>query len=238
LACYAKLDGIPWVISTSGPITHELVIGLGSSEVAQGRLGPKMRYVGVTTVFQGDGRYLLWGLTREAAFEHYADALLESLRTTIRYVKTQNAWQPGDKVRLVCHAYKPLKNCEIDAIKGLVKELIKDEFQVEFAFLDISWWHPYHIFDPRQIPPRGLCLQLDRSRGLLQLTGPYDVKTEEQGLPSPLFVDLHTESDFTDMIYLLRQIYHFTYISWRSFFPASEPVTIMYSQLGMAKYYL
>lgn len=248
LACYAKLDGKPWVISTSNPTSHELIVGLGSSEVSKGRLGPKVRYVGVTTVFQGDGRYLVWGLTREAEFEHYAEALLESLRTTIRFVRVQNAWQSGDSVRLIFHVYKRIRDCEAESIKALVKELVQEEFRVEFAFLDISWSHPYHIFDPGQdgksywslgrkrvkgkgVPPRGLCLQLDKMRGLLHLTGPSDVKTDEQGLPKPLLVELHSDSDFTDLTYLLRQVYHFSYMSWQSFFPGTEPVTIKYSQL-------
>lgn len=248
LASYAKLDGTPWVISTRGPTTHELVMGIGSAEVSQGRLGSKSRYVGITTVFQGDGRYLVWELTREAEFEEYATALLESLRTVISHVKDQNSWQKGDKVRLICHAFKRLKNCEVDAIKALVQELVVGNFQVEFAFLDISWSHPYQIFNPVQkgvpywsgghkkmkgkgLPDRGLCLQLDRWRALLHLTGPKDIKTDVQGLPRPLLVDLHSDSDFTDLAYLLRQIYHFTYISWQSFFPATEPVTIKYSHL-------
>ncbi len=109
LASYAKLDGIPWVISTLGPATHELIIGLGYTEVAEGRLSEKTRYVGITTIFQGDGRYLLWGLTREVEFDNYATALLENLRTTIQYVKEENNWQTGDNVRLIFHVYKPLK---------------------------------------------------------------------------------------------------------------------------------
>lgn len=248
LACYAKLDGTPWVISVRGPITHELIIGLGSSEISQGRFSPKVRYVGVTTVFQGDGRYLLWGITREAEYENYTQALLESLRTTIRHVQGENDWQPGDEVRLIFHVYKRLKDTEVEAIKMLVSELIKDKFAVKFAFLDISWSHPYQIVDPKQkgrsyssygytrtrgkgVPARGLCLQISKLRGLLQLTGPNDVKTDEQGLPNPLLVELHYDSDFDDLPYLLRQVYHFTYMSWQSFFPASEPVTIKYSRM-------
>jgi hypothetical protein len=247
LAIYAKLDGVPWVISTRGPASHELVIGIGSAEVMEQRWGQRTRYVGLTTMFQGDGRYLVWELTREAAYEEYTEALLESLQSALRYVQQQNGWEPNDKVRLICHAYKRLKDCEVDAIKAVVRQLVADTFQVEFAFLDISWTHPYHIFDPGQsgvsywsnnrkrikgqgVPPRGLCLQLDRRRALLHLTGPQDVKTADQGLPQPLLVELHSDSDFTDLPYLLRQIYHFTYMSWRSFFPATEPVTILYSR--------
>jgi hypothetical protein len=250
LATYAKLDGIPWVMSTAKPTTHEIVVGLGSAEVSIGRGGAKTRYVGITSVFQGDGRYLVWGVTREVEFEHYAQALLESLRAVVKYVQQQNAWQDGDNVRLVCHVYKRLKDSEVEAITILVRELIDSKFKVEFAFLDISWQHPYHIFAPSQkgvsywdwqsktkkmrgigVPQRGLCLQLDNSRGLLHLTGPGDVKTDTQGIPKPLLIELHRDSDFTDMTYLLRQIYHFTYMSWRDFFPSTEPVTITYSRL-------
>ncbi len=250
LAIYAKLDGIPWVISTPAPKTHELVVGLGYAEVSQGRLGDRTRYVGITTVFQGDGRYLLWGLTREVEFENYATALLASLRTTVKHVSQYNHWGNGDEVRLICHVYKRLRDCEVEAIKALVKELLDDRFNVKFSFLDISWWHPYYIFSPQEpgidyydrelkmrrkkgvgVPARGLCLQLDSHRSLLHLAGPKELKTSTQGLPNPLLVELHRDSDFTDMTYLLRQIYNFTYMSWRSFFPATEPVTISYSRL-------
>jgi len=249
LASYAKLDGIPWVISTRGPTSHELVFGLGYTEMSQGRLGTKTRYVGITTVFQGDGRYIVWGLTREVEFENYAEALLENLHTTIRYVKDQNRWQEGDNVRLIFHVYKPLKNREINAIKQLVRNLIENQFLVEYAFLNLSHSHMYQIFDPTQkgvlyrtltgqrrrkgkgVPKRGLCYQLSNRAALLHLTGPRELKTAEQGIPRPLLVELHSDSDFTDLTYLLRQIYHFTFMSWRSFFPATEPVTILYSRL-------
>lgn len=248
LATYAKLDGTPWVIATHRPSTYELVVGLGSTEVSSTRVGTRKRYVGITTMFQGDGMYLVWGLTREVEFDDYASALLESLRATIRHVQAQNGWQEGDKIRLICHVYKRLKDNEVDVIKKIVRELIDKKFSVEFAFLDISEQHIYHIFDNAQqgvpywingrkltrgagLPERGLCLQLDDRRGLLHLTGPSDVKTDKQGLPQPLLVELHSDSDFTDMAYLLRQIYHFSFMSWRSFFPATQPVTIKYSQL-------
>jgi len=250
LATYAKLDGTPWVISTIRPSTHEIVIGLGSAEVGHTRLGSKTRYVGITSLFQGDGRYLVWGATREVEYQNYLDALIESLRSAIDFVSQQNAWRTGDKVRVVCHVYKRLKDCEISAIKTIVNELSEKNFTVEFAFLDISSIHPYYIFDTEQqghrywnpdtrsyeirgkgVPQRGIALQLDSSRGLLHLTGPTDLKTSFQGIPRPLLVDLHPDSDFRDMTYLLRQIYHFTYMSWRSYFPAAEPVTIGYSRL-------
>ncbi|WP_420382232.1 argonaute/piwi family protein [Novosphingobium sp.] len=248
LAAYAKLGGSPFVISTRMPATHELVVGLGYTEVSEGRFGPKSRFVGITTVFQGDGRYLVWGQTREVEFENYADALLASLKTTIDSVRKDNNWQPRDRVRLVFHVYKPLKHIEIHAIKRLVAELLKGEHEVEFAFLDISRFHDFALFDPSQegvtyyadrrqllkgvgVPLRGICIQLDQRSALLQLTGSKEVKTAEQGLPRPLRLTLHPDSDFSDLTYLARQVYHFSYLSWRSYFPALEPVSITYSRL-------
>jgi Piwi domain len=250
LAIYAKFDGIPWVMSTYRPTTHEIVFGIGSAEVGSGRFSDKTRYVGITSVFQGDGRYLLWGVTREVEFEKYSDALLQSLKAVVSYVQQHNVWQEGDKVRLVCHVYKPLRDREVSAIKDLVKDLIADKFDVEFAFLDISLYHSYQLFAPAErgvrywdfssrshkikgkgVPQRGIGLLLDDSRGLLQLAGPNELKTDTQGNPKPLLIELHRDSDFNDMTYLMRQVYNFTYMSWRSFMPSTEPVTISYSRL-------
>jgi hypothetical protein len=55
-----------------------------------------------------------------------------------------------------------------------------------------------------------------------------------------LLLRLHEESDFDDLVYLVRQVRNFCYLSWRGFFPATEPVTIEYpheiaSKLGNLK---
>ena len=247
LATYAKIGGTPWVISTRGVAIHELVIGVGSTEIGRSRLGDRTRYVGITTLFQGDGRYLVWETTKEATLKSYPEALLESLRKSIRFVKTQNKWESGDDVRLVFHVYKPLKRIEIETVRQLVKEMLND-YPVKFAFLDVSHYHPFQVFDPRQkgvwyrsyetrqkskgiyVPERGTALLLGPRTALLQLVGAKEVKTWEQGIPRPLLLELHSDSDFSDLTYLVRQTFHFSFMSWRSFFPSHEPVTILYSR--------
>ncbi|MCY4558686.1 MAG: Piwi domain-containing protein [Chloroflexi bacterium] len=248
LGSYAKIGGVPWVISTRGVATHELVVGIGSTQVGGTRLGEWTRYVGFTTLFQGDGRYLVWETTKEATFQSYPEALLESLRKSIRFVKSQNRWVPGDNVRLVFHVYKPLKRVEIETVKQLVEELLTD-YPVEFAFLDISHYHLFQIFNPTQkgvkywsqetrrsgvkgvyVPQRGTAMLLGPRTALLQLVGAKEVKTWSQGMPRPLLLELHPDSDFSDLTYLVRQVFHFSYMSWRSFFPSHEPVTILYSR--------
>ena len=249
LASYAKLGGTPWVISTKNPSSREVVVGIGYTESFDRRLGPRKRYVGITTFFQGNGRYLAWGTTRDVEFEGYAEALLDSLRNTIRHIESENEWEPGDRVRLVFHVYKPLKRVEMESVRSLVEGMLADRYEVEFAFLTLSSWHDYYLFDPGQngapyYPPdrrgtvikgagvaeRGLCFQLDPHRALLQLTGPSELKTDLDGVPQPLLIEVHPDSDVDDLTYLVRQVYHFSFLSWRSFFPADAPVTILYSK--------
>jgi hypothetical protein len=80
LATYAKLGGVPWVLSSTTGMTHELIFGVGSSQVHAQRLGDSERFVGITTVFSGDGNYLLYNLSKEVAYDEYQPALLQSLK--------------------------------------------------------------------------------------------------------------------------------------------------------------
>jgi hypothetical protein len=73
-------------------------------------------------------------------------------------------------------------------------------------------------------------LLLGSRAALLQLVGTRDVKTWEQGMPRPLLLELHPDSDFSDLTYLVRQAFHFSFMSWQSFSPSQEPVTILYSR--------
>jgi len=118
--------------------------------------------------------------------------------------------------------------------------------EVEYAFLQLNEQHPYLVFDTSQngvfdydtkrgqgvyAPRRASTLQLSNRDGLLCLTGPNEVKRPADGMPSPLLLILHKDSSFTDMTYLTRQVFAFACHSWRTFLPASVPVTIQYSDL-------
>jgi Piwi domain len=245
LATYAKLNGIPWLLKANPTIAHELVVGLGSANVGQGRLGQHEKFVGITTVFSGDGNYHLSNLSKAVSMEEYQTALLGSLRAAILKVRTDMNWQPKDHVRLVFHAaFKRFSQEEVLSIKGLVGDL--GDYDVEYAFIQLSEQHPYIIFDKEQggtfdyetkrtkgtyAPERGRYLELGDRETLLSLTGPREVKRPEDGIPRPLFLNLHRDSTFTDMTYLTRQVFTFACHSWRTFLPASLPVTIQYSNL-------
>ncbi len=243
LACYAKLGGIPWLLPTDHKVAHELVIGLGSHHERTSRLGGADRYVGITTVFSGDGRYLLESRTRSVPFADYRSAMLDAVRTAVDQVRKDFAWADDDPVRLVFHAFKPVKDVEVATVQGLVQELALPH--AEYAFVHVADDHPFQVFDQNEsgawaarntrkgicASPRGLMVKLSKRDALLCLKGARELKQSSDGHPEPLALHLHRASTFTDLTYLARQAFAFSCHSWRSLLPAPLPITILYSEL-------
>ena len=245
LATYAKLGGIPWLLKARSSGAHELVIGLGCAEVGEGRLGKRERFVGITTIFGGDGNYHLHNVSKAVSAEKYQEALLKTLRAAINNVRTGMNWQEGDRVLLVFHAkFKHFSKEEVQAVANLVSEF--GEYDIKYAFLHVNERHPYMLFDTSEdgvkdfdtgrikgqySPTRGRYLELGNRDVLLFLTGANEVKRPEDGTPRPLLLSLHPDSSFTDMTYLTEQVFAFACHSWRTFLPVSLPVTIQYPNL-------
>jgi hypothetical protein len=246
LSLYAKMGGIPWTVDQGLAVDDEVVIGMGTAEISNSRFEERQRYMGITTVFRGDGSYLLGHLSRECLFEEYPKVLKESTITVLRELKERNGWRAGDTIRIVFHAHKPLKKVEVaEIVKACVAE-VGDEQIVEFAFLTVSHEHPFMVIDvdqpgvtskynqevkARYVPPRGRIVQLGRFTRLLCTKGPSLIKRTVSPLPQPVLIHLHPQSTYCDLQYLSEQVLKFTSLSWRSTQPAEDPVTILYSEL-------
>lgn len=244
-ALYAKMGGVPWTIDHGETADDELVIGLGSAELSGSRFETRQRHIGITTVFRGDGNYLLSNLSRECSYDEYPAVLRETTVQVLRDVKKRNGWQPGQLVRIVFHAFKPLRNIEVaDIISSCVKE-VGDLQRIEFAFLTVSLDHGFIPFDDAEkgvkkfnsnsnakgvyVPKRGLVLQIGQYTRLLCTTGPKMLKRPDLPMPHPLLLHLHKQSTYRDFPYLADQVLKFTSLSWRSTLPTDRPVTILYS---------
>jgi len=246
LQVYAKLGGIPWSLPIGDSPTNELVIGMRSYEAIESRFGGRSRYMGMTTVFTGEGQYLVEGRTRVVSFKDYTDALLTSTKAAIKQAESilnavhrHQRWQPDAPLRLVFHVQKRLKYTEIDA----VRQLVKDRPTATFAFLELSEEHPYSLLDlsepgiqlkrggvkGKMAPPVGLLATLDDHEALLALRGANKVKRSTDGLPRPLKLRLHPHSTLTDLGHLAEQVFAFSQHSWRSFDPIPVPITLSYS---------
>ena len=245
LASYAKLGGTPWHLQVDRGMAHELVIGLGSASISESRLGKRQRVVGITTLFTGEGRYMLGNLSKVVPFDGYRAAVTEMLQGALARAQQEMNWQKGDEVRLVFHSFKPMRDDEAEAVKSIVTTLTKD-FLVDFAFLHVAQDQPLALIDSEQngtkafgsqslkgecAPQRGNYVVLSKHETLLSLIGPKEVKKPTDGLPYPLVLKLHRASTFSDMEYLTKQVFNFSSHSWRSFNDSGTPVTILYSQL-------
>ena len=244
IALYAKLRGVPWTVDHDLTIADELVIGIGTAELSDSRIQERHRYVGITTVFRGDGNYLLGQLSREASYAEYPEVLRDSTRAILEELKQRNGWQSGDTIRVVIHAARPPRNVDFARLMRDAVQAVGHEQHIEFAFVTVSHDHPLALCDTSQpgretprgtkgeyVPRRGLIVQTSRHSRLVTTTGVSLVKRAGLPLARPIQVHLHKQSTFTDLHYLSEQVLKFTGLSWRSTTPAADPVTIYYSEL-------
>lgn len=238
LACYAKMGGVPWLLKSSPTLSHELVIGIGSAYIGKERGADNQRIMGITTVFSGDGSYIVSNTSKAVLPKAYCETLTAVLGETIEKVQKRMNWQKGDTIRLIFHAQvKKFNKEEIEAVRAVIDKY--REYQIEYAFLKISEDHGLHMFDSetsnaqkgRLAPPRGKMLKLSKSEMLVYLIGNRELRQNTDGHPRGVILDIHKDSTFKDIKYLSAQLYSFASHSWRSYFPNPMPVTITYSDL-------
>ncbi|MCU7805660.1 MAG: stem cell self-renewal protein Piwi domain-containing protein [Candidatus Thiodiazotropha sp. (ex Lucinoma borealis)] len=238
LACYAKMGGVPWLLKSSPTLSHELVVGIGSANIEHERGIDNQRIMGITTVFSGDGSYIVSNTSKAVVPEAYCDALASVLGDTIQKIQKRMNWQKGDTIRLIFHAsVKKFNKEEIQAVRTVIDKY--QDYQIEYAFLKISEDHGLHLFDSatanekkgRLAPQRGKTLKLSKYEMLVYLIGQKELRQETDGHPRGVIVNIHKDSTFKDIKYLSAQLYSFASHSWRSYFPNPMPVTISYSDL-------
>ena len=244
LALYAKMGGVPWTVDNDIAVADELVIGVGTAELSASRTEDCQRYIGIATVFRGDGSYLVGQLSREATYSEYPAVLRNAVRDTLIAIKKRNGWQRGDRIRLIFHASRPPKCIDLARLMTEAVKAIGKDQQIDVAFLTVSQDHPFMLFDESQpgkqtgkgpkgefAPDRGLMVRTGRYSRLITTGGITLVKRAGLPLSRPLHVHLRRGSTFDDLDYLAEQVLKFTQLSWRSTQPAAIPVTIYYSEL-------
>ena len=246
VSVYAKLNGTPWTVNQDKAISDELVVGMGFAELSGSRFEDRQRFVGITTVFSGDGTYLLGNVSKECNYTGYPDMVRESMLGILKELKARNNWRPGDTVRVIFHAHRPLKRVDVAKIVFACTREIGAEQDIQMAFVTVSHDHPFFIFDRGEkgepvkrdsdvmkgefAPVRGTIARIGRSTRLLAVNSGKLIKRQNSPLPAPFLVSLHEDSTFKDVDYLAEQVLKFTSLSWRSTLPAGTPVTIFYSE--------
>jgi len=216
VSVYAKLNGTPWTVNQDKAISDELVVGMGFAGIFR---KPVRRiasvFVGITTVFSGDGTYLLGNVSKECSYADYPNMVRESMLSVLRELKTRNNWRPGDTVRVIFHAHRPLRR--VDAARLYLPACARSAPSriLQMAFVTVSHDHPFYILDRGEkgepikrdsnimkgaFAPtrRNDCAHRSSTRLLATNSGRL-IKRANSPLPAPLLIHLHPDSTFKDV---------------------------------------
>jgi hypothetical protein len=244
LKAFCQMGGVPWVLQTNHSNTHEIVIGLDHAILNEDDLPENQTRCVINTVFTGDGNYLFASVSSPVAAGHYSEALLSTLSATLEKVLPLPIGQVSRPARIVIHARGSMVTQELRTAFQAVFPFQQDGGEV--ALLHVVEEHPILLFDQKQrgvqhypsqltqgawAPARGNYLPLSNREALLFLSAAKEMKSLQEGMPRPLFLNLVARSNFSDMHYLVQQMSAFSSHSWQSFSPAPLPVSLFYTEL-------
>lgn len=229
LNIYAKLGGMAWTIKPSHR-KNELIIGVGATTNKEGQ-----PILGLTTIFRGDGKYILGKASSVTNMSDYKNKLEQVISSTIENCIQDGILDTDETFYLIFHIFKRAgKNNEIKALERVINKFSKYSF--EHAFVHIGRSHNYRFFmykRKHQNPQfelkrglgqnlRGTFIQINRKRAFLGL---------HPNTSAFYKIDIHKNSSFVDLEYIAEQIYQFTEISHTSYNLQGTPVTIKYPNL-------
>lgn len=217
LNIYAKLGGTAWTVEKEDKLKEEIVIGVGSTTSDD-----KKNVLGIAQVFLSDGRYLVAECAPLSTFENYSENLKVYLKKALKKA-IDNHIDKSKEFRIIFHLYKSSSyQYEIKAIEDVIEEF--KELNFKYALAHIGYGHNFRLFrdDGKADVTRGTYLKLSSNLALINF-----VKTDNL----PLRIDLDNRSTFKDLYYVSKQVYWFSSLSHRSYFPAKKTVTITYPSL-------
>lgn len=222
LNVYAKLGGIPWTIEKSEKNTSELIIGIGSTVDDKGK-----RVIGFASVFDYNGTYLVGDCSQLSTMNEYAKNLEDYLVKTLTQAFQRKGLSKGDRVRLIFHLFKEAgKKHELTAIDNALKRFTG--YNIQYSLVHLSYYHNFRGFKNRgqDRPDRGTFIQLSSRQALLHMGGRS---------VAPIQIRLDKRSEYKDLYEITRQVLSFAHLSYRTFIPTAQPVTIKYPNLMARK---
>ncbi len=218
LNVYSKIGGTAWTIEKSEKNVSELIIGVGSTSDDSGAW-----ILGFANVFDYNGTYLVGDCSQLSTFDEYAENLETYLIDVLTRAFNKKGLSQGDRVRLLFHLFKESsEKYELKAVNNVLQQF--KEYDIQYGLAHLSYNHNFRVFknEGRSVPERGTFIQLSHNQALLHLGGRSVV---------PIQVRLDRRSEYRDLYEITKQVLHFTHLSFRSFIPASKPVTIKYPNL-------
>lgn len=233
LNIYAKLGGMAWTIKPKYR-RNELIIGIGATTDYDGQ-----PVLGLTSIFRGDGKYILGKATSVTNMVDYKDKLEQIVSSAMEDSIQDGTLDTDQVIYLIFHIFKPAgKDNEIEALRRVINKF--RGHSVEYAFIHIGTGHNYRFFTYDESDQgavfnekrgfgqnlRGTLVQVNQTLGFLGLRPRSSVFHK---------IEIHKSSSFFNIEYIAEQIYQFSEMSHTSYNTQGSPITIKYPQL-MARF--
>ncbi len=237
LQLYAKAGGEPWLLPLPKGMEHELVIGIGSQDWADGVLG-------YATVFSSHGDYKLGQSKWNSSAEAWVGGLADFISQQLTWLSRKDGWQGQDDLKILFHLDERLSEEQIKNLKDALQREFGPTYNLQIAFLLLTYDHPHQLWNTspnnsqkgidlgkRFMPDMGTMCKVSADKYLLQCSDPRRKSTP----PRPLLVELLPCSDDWGLQYMAQQVFYFAGMSWRSVHRATLPATLEYGKLVAGK---
>jgi len=223
IAMVAKLGGIPWALANKPE--EELIIGFGAHTSQKSGIG----YVGSSFCFDNRGLFQEFDCwPAEEAWE-----LHSTLAVAIKNYRARNQ----NVERVVIHYYKEMKKKDFEKIDRLIDEL-DEKIPVIVIRFNSSFEQNELVMDkqhPQYLPENGCYVRLKHHQYVLHINN-NENNTNCKEAPLPLKMSFQSNRagllDDNELIErLMRQVYEFSLLHWRSIRQPRLPVTVSYPQL-------
>ena len=171
-------------------------------------------------MFDHNGTYIVGDCSQLSTKENYANNLKNYLVKAIKQAIETKGITPKQRLRLLFHLFKgAAEKYELAAIRNALNRF--STYFIQYGIAHLSYNHNLRMYldGGNERPKRGTFVQISTLQGLLHLGGYGE---------TPLLVRLDKRADYKDLYATAKQVLFFCHLSYRSFKPASKPVTISY----------
>jgi hypothetical protein len=227
LAAFAKLGGIPWVVSAD-TADKDLVIGVGRSDLFEPESRIVRQYLGFTACFSARGplRFMSLGEVADSR-RRYLQSLGRVVKESLE--RTREGADAAASVAL--HVPKEMGRDELDTVKNAVRETA-DSRVVPVQVLKATDEKIFFAIDQRYpdgVPRKGTVIQVTDREFLLYTEGRDEKDVWRGRAPGALRIAVQggIPSDLQARA-LLAQVYHLSQVNWRGFNARARPISVYY----------
>ena len=229
LASFSKLGGTAWTVDPCSK-RSSLIIGIGRAEKQDPTSRTKKRYQAFTTCISSRGVFGFSYVSPEVDTE---DELTDRLASA-----AVSALQRADKLELqfdslVIHLTGDLKWEERRAVEQAISNYKSARTPVVCVLAVSGDAGIFAVSDDNEygMPARGTCVRISTEQYLLFTEGMEDLRSAARRTPCSVQVRIRHIADGVDPTSLVAQVYDLSQVNFRAFNGASNPVSVLYSEL-------